>query len=275
MLAAALAARLPQIAVLVAQQGEGAPTGVVALAAGFWLVYLAAGLAQRRRGGAKDLANALVLVSASFAASSAFALLNGTLLGIDREGLALLAVASVYGIVSAGLLKRDRDGSALTGSIALALSALGFAELLGGDTLAIAWAARAALVAWLAVRLRELRYGAAALAYLALAATQRCSSRHLPGSPSRRPRTRPPGRRPSRSSPSPRCSSPCRPAGGTPPSRAAARRAADGEVLGMAEGLDGRIARPRRPPRGARGHAGDARARARGGDDVRVGPRSR
>jgi uncharacterized membrane protein len=169
LLVAALVASLPQVTVLALQHGEGAPGRVVAVVTGFWLMYLATGVALRRRSGPSSLANGLVLVSATLATGSAFGLLNGTFLGVDVEGIAVLAIAVVYGLLAAALLRSDRDGSALAGAVGLAVSALGFAELLGGEALAIAWAVQAALLAWLAGRLRELRYAAAALAYLGLA----------------------------------------------------------------------------------------------------------
>src|SRR5207253_1853256 len=48
-------------------------------------------------------------------------------------------------------------------------SVVGVADLLSGPTLAIAWAAEAAVLAWLARRIDEPRYQLASLAYLAAA----------------------------------------------------------------------------------------------------------
>jgi uncharacterized membrane protein len=87
------------------------------------------------------------------------------------EGWTMLVAAGVYGAVAAALFptRRHRDLSALAGAIGLALVAIGLADLLSGPTLAIAWAAEAAVLAWLARRIDEPRYQLASIAYLALA----------------------------------------------------------------------------------------------------------
>jgi uncharacterized membrane protein len=175
LLAAAGAASLGQAIWLVLQEGEGASGAVVAVAAAFWLATLAIGVARQLRGRAAELdrlAVSYLLASTAFAGSACSRLLNGELLGASRQGLALVAVAAVVSLVAAALYRRPsgRDLSALLGAAGLTVVAVGFADLLGGQTLAIAWAAQAALLAWLAARIGETRYHAAALAYLGLAA---------------------------------------------------------------------------------------------------------
>jgi uncharacterized membrane protein len=163
-----VAASLPQAAVLVGQ-AEPTEPGVVAVAAVFWLLYLAAAVGLQRRLGSGDLAPlpvSLILVSASFAGGAAAAQFAG-----NGQGWALVAVAAVYGAVSAPLFAkaRSRDLSALLGTVGLAVLAFGVADLLSGPALAVAWAAEAAVLAWLARRASELRFQIASLAYLAAA----------------------------------------------------------------------------------------------------------
>jgi uncharacterized membrane protein len=158
-------ASLPQAAVLVGQAEPTAPS-VVAVAAVFWLLYLAAAIGLQRRLGSPDLAPlpvSLILVSATFAGAAAAAQLAGS-----EQGWALVAVAAVYATVSVPFFgnAQSRDLSALLGTVALAVLALGVAALLSGPALALAWAAEAAVLAWLARRVGELRYQLASLAYL-------------------------------------------------------------------------------------------------------------
>lgn len=160
-----LAASLPQAAVLV---GQAQPTewSVVAVAAVFWLLYLATALAFQDRLRTADLAPVptfLVLISAWFAGAAAFAQFTGS-----GRGVALVAVAAVYGAAAARLF-RARDLSALLAVVGLAIFAFALADLVSGPALAIAWAADAAVLAWLARRVGEIRYQVASLAYLSAA----------------------------------------------------------------------------------------------------------
>jgi uncharacterized membrane protein len=168
LLAAAAVASGGQIAGLVWQSAPGS-TRVVLLAAVFWVVYLAITVARGLRNGEtlEPLTASLVVFAAAFAGSSAV-----RLFGHPGEGLALLIVAATYGFVASALLvcKTRRDLSTLLWAVALALAAVSAADLLSGKTLAVAWAAEAALLAWLAVRAREPRFQLGALAYLILAA---------------------------------------------------------------------------------------------------------
>jgi hypothetical protein len=168
-LAVGLAASGLQIAWLVAQEGEGAPGRVLVLAAAFVGLYLAAGLAAHVRGLVRE-GSTLVLASASLGIAAAPALLNGELAGAEEQGLALLGLGLVYGVLAAAFFGRDRDLSALLTAPALIASSLGFADLLGGTTLALVWAVQAAVLAWLGRRVLERRFQLASAAYVVLAA---------------------------------------------------------------------------------------------------------
>jgi uncharacterized membrane protein len=173
LLVAATVSAVPQLVLLVLDQGEGAaPPRVVLLATLFWLLLLGVGVASHISRGATrldSLSASLVVGSAVLAASSARVLLNGEIAGIGREGAAILAVAAVLGVLATVFFQRDRELSALLGGVGLTVAAIAVALLLAGGTLAVVWAAQAALLAWLAYRIRELRYGLGALAYLGLA----------------------------------------------------------------------------------------------------------
>jgi hypothetical protein len=163
-----------QAAWLVLQEGEGADGAVVALAAAYWLAILAIGVVRQLRVRTPELdrlAVSFLLASTTFAGASCSLLLNGELLGTSRQGLALGLVAAVVVLVSAALFRRRdaRDLSALLGAAGLAVAAVAFADLLGGQILAVAWAAQAALLAWLAARIGETRYHVASFVYLGLA----------------------------------------------------------------------------------------------------------
>lgn len=168
LLIAGIAVSLPQVAVLVVQ-AEPTEWNVVVAAAFFWLLYLGAAIAWQDRldtAALGTLPSSLVLLSGVFAGLASAAQFDGR-----REGWALLAVAAVYGIVAGFLFpaRRHRDLSALLAAVGLGIAAFALADLLSGPTLAIAWAAEAAVLAWLARRIGELRYQLAALAYLGLA----------------------------------------------------------------------------------------------------------
>jgi uncharacterized membrane protein len=173
LLAGAVLAGVPQIAALVAQQGEGAPGRVVVLAVVWWLALVTAGLVWQHDSPAGTLERAtvsLLMGSAGFALLSAPALLNGSIGELDRTGAALLLAALVYGAAAAATFRPARELSVLLAALALVLGAVAAASLFGGASLALVWAAEAIVLAWLAGRLAEARFGAAALAYLGLAA---------------------------------------------------------------------------------------------------------
>ena len=81
----------------------------------------------------------------------------------------LLAVALAYGAAGTALYHRDRDTASLLWAIGLTLAAIGAASLASGATLTIVWSAEAAILAWLAQRIKEPRFQLAAFAWLTLA----------------------------------------------------------------------------------------------------------
>jgi uncharacterized membrane protein len=168
LLAAALIATIWQTVGLVLD-AEVTDWGAVAVAAAFWLLYLAAAIAlqirlERRTLG--SLPSSLVLLGGLLAGVSTVALFDGT-----DEGWVLLAAAVVEALAAAALFPRvrQRDLSAFLGAVALGLGAVAVAILLSGPALTVAWAAEAAILAWLARRANELRYQVVALAYLTAA----------------------------------------------------------------------------------------------------------
>jgi uncharacterized membrane protein len=168
LLLAGLAASLPQIVVLVAQ-AEPTEWNVVAAATFFWLLYLGVAIGWQERLGTPALASlpaSLVVLSGLVGGGSAAAQFTGS-----KEGWMLLGVAATYGLLAASLfpVRRHRDLSALLGAVGLAIAAFALADLLSGPTLAIAWAAEAAVLAWLARRIDDVRYQLVAFAYLTAA----------------------------------------------------------------------------------------------------------
>ena len=168
LLIAGLAATLPQVVVLVAQ-AERTEWKVVSAAAFFWLLYLGAAIGWHERLRTPTLAplpGSIVILSGLVGAGAAAAQFTGR-----AEGWVLLGVAATYGLVAGFLFpaRHYRDLSALLGAVGLAITAFAVADLLSGPTLAIAWAAEAAVLAWLARRIDELRYQLAALVYLTAA----------------------------------------------------------------------------------------------------------
>jgi uncharacterized membrane protein len=169
MLQVAALVSVPQAVAQFAQ--AGAPhTGIVTLATAFWLLYVGAGLAFQLR-----LGPALAAAPASFLTGSAvFAGVSGALLFGQRDdglqqGVALLVVASVYVALAAALFRRVREPAMLLGALGLAAAAVGLAEALSGSSLTYAWAAEAAVLAWLSSRVRDARFQLPALVYLCLA----------------------------------------------------------------------------------------------------------
>jgi uncharacterized membrane protein len=169
LLGAGFLASLAQIATLV---DDGAVTDWdrVVLAAVFAALYVAAATALHwasEGDGLPTLSATLVTVSGVLTGATGAALFAG-----DDRGWTILAGALAFGLPAAALFPRpaDRDLSALLGAVSLALAAVGLAIILTGPSLAIAWAAEAAVLAWLAHRIAEPRYSIAALAYLGAAA---------------------------------------------------------------------------------------------------------
>jgi uncharacterized membrane protein len=171
LLAAGAIAVVVQTVWLALDVGADASAADIAVAAVVWLLALGAGMARReaREGETESLSTALILGSWLVAGISARVLFEGDVAGLDREGVAMAVAALTYGAVAAGWFTRDRDLSALLGAVGLAVGAVATSLLLGGGTLAIAYAAEAALLAWVAYRLVEPRYGFLSLGYLVLA----------------------------------------------------------------------------------------------------------
>src|ERR671935_2101834 len=144
--------------------------GIVTLATVFWLLYVAAGLAfQFRLGPALAAAPASFLTgSAVFAGISAAALYGQRDDGLP-QGIALLVVASVYVALAAALFRRVRESATLLWALGLTAGAVGLAQVLSGSSVTYAWAAEAALLAWVGSRVRDTRFQLPALAYLVLA----------------------------------------------------------------------------------------------------------
>jgi len=165
LLAAGFLATLPQIAILVAQ-GAATDWDRVFLGMLFAALYLSAAIGfhwVREEGGLPPLAATMAIVGGVVAGGTAAGLFAG-----DDRGWVTLAAAAPF--VALGVLlyrhAADRDLSALLAAIGLALVAVGLAFVLTGPSLTIAWAAEAAVLAWLARRIDEPRYTVAAVAYL-------------------------------------------------------------------------------------------------------------
>ena len=165
LLQAAAIVSAPQALAQVAA-AEGPRPGIVVIAATFWVLFLAAGLAfQLRLGRALAAAPAsFVIGSAVFAGASAMLLYNWA-----QQGHAVLVVSSVYLLAAVVLFRRVREVATLVWALGLGLAAVGLAETFSNSGLTVAWAAEAALLAWLAARLRDTRFQLASLAYLGLA----------------------------------------------------------------------------------------------------------
>src|SRR5262249_28635249 len=119
--------------------------------------------------GLDAVASSLMVWSAALAFYSAHVLFYGSS-QLDR-GVYLLVFAAFYGAIGTGFFVRP--GSRSLGNVlialALVLGAVGVADALSGGSLTYVWAAEAAARAWLASRVREVRFQVSALAYLGLA----------------------------------------------------------------------------------------------------------
>lgn len=169
LLSASVIVVVPQvIALAVEHRGEGAGWPLVAATA-CTAVLLAAGIALHLRSGESlEPFHATLILGAAVVEGVAQALLFHH----DRTGggVALLAVAAVYGALALPFaLRARRDLALLLFAVALAATAVGLADLLSGASLGVAWGAEAAVLAWLAFRIGDLRVQLGALAYLVLA----------------------------------------------------------------------------------------------------------
>jgi uncharacterized membrane protein len=174
LLGVGLAASLLEIAGLAAYADSVLSWSVIAVAASFWVLYLATGVAWQLYRGAVDrldrIATSITLLSASFGVLAAVRLFEGSWGHFDREGIAIGAIALVQGAVAAVFWRQSfRELSELHAGLALAVVAIAAADLLSGANLTYVWAAEAALLAWLAPRARERTFQLASFAYLTLA----------------------------------------------------------------------------------------------------------
>jgi uncharacterized membrane protein len=158
-----------QVEWLVASVGEPVGAGTLAVAAAFALGLLAfaVGLQVATR---KLLVDPTAL--AYSLAAFAVVLLGAVQLfdpGTDR-GIALLVAAAIWVAVFGALQWRKLEDLALAvGVSALALAAVGTADVLVGGTLTLVWAAEAVVLAIVAHQLGDARLRAMAIAYAALA----------------------------------------------------------------------------------------------------------
>ena len=147
-----------------------APADVLAVAAFYALLYAGTGVARQLR-----LRRAsLDPISTGFIAAGSLVAVDATLrlfATSEQRGLAFLTISIVYAIAGAYFFLRPatRDLSAQLTFVAFTLGAFAFAELLNGQPLAYAWAAEAAGLAWLARRVREIRFQLWSAVYLVLA----------------------------------------------------------------------------------------------------------
>jgi uncharacterized membrane protein len=146
---------------------------LVVLAAVFWALYLATGIAAQLVNGRDrptSTTTGFVLGSAGFAAYSVAIVLGDRHNGRD-QGIALLVAAAVYAAAAVPLSLRasGRTLGSLLYALALTAGAVGLADLLSGATLTYVWAGEAAVLAWLAARVGDARFQVASAAYLVLA----------------------------------------------------------------------------------------------------------
>jgi hypothetical protein len=170
LLAGAAVASLPQVVALVleAHRLDG---GAIAVAIVLGLLYLGAGVAEQLAGGGEALEPVpAIFVLGSLgvtwlAAARLFGPAGGT-----SAGAALLVASAVFGAACVALwLRVQRELATLLGTIALAVAAVGVANLLSGANLAYTFAAEGVVLAFAARQLREPRLQLGALFYLLLA----------------------------------------------------------------------------------------------------------
>jgi hypothetical protein len=146
---------------------------LVVLSGVFWALYLATGIAAQvvdGRDRPTRVTTGFVLGSAAFAAYSAAVVLGDRHGGRD-QGIALLVAATVYAAAGVQLSLRPsgRTLSSLLYAVGLTAGAVGLADVLSGATLTYVWAGEAAVLAWLAARVRDARFQIASAVYLAMA----------------------------------------------------------------------------------------------------------
>ncbi len=163
LLGAAVAASAPQ-AVALMLDADGRHGSALAVAIAFWLLYATAGVAGQRGRELAAAPSSLLVFSGAFAGASCQLLYDGR-----AAGTATLVAALAYAVLAVAGFAAQRDVWALAAAIALAVGAVAAAQLLDGNVLAVAWAAEAAVLAWLARRVREIKLQLASLVWLGLA----------------------------------------------------------------------------------------------------------
>ena len=161
------AVSVPQLIVLVLDEGDPARARVLVVAAAFGLLYLGTGVARQLRADGPRLdaiAGAYAGGNVALTLFSSFVLLSG-----DARGVAVAAAAVIYGAVAATGWRREPELAALASAAASALAAVALAQFLDGPALVVAWAAETAALAWLGRRVADSRFQLLALAYLGLA----------------------------------------------------------------------------------------------------------
>ena len=148
---------------------DAVDAGSIAVAAVFTLGVLAVAVGlqlETRKALVDPLALTYALGAFAVALLAAVQLFDA---GTDR-GIALLAAAAIWAVVFAALQLRKLEDLALAvGVSALALAAVGTADLLVGGTLTVVWAAEAVVLAMVARQLGDARLRVTAIAYAALA----------------------------------------------------------------------------------------------------------
>jgi uncharacterized membrane protein len=154
--------------------------GTVAVAAAFVLTLL--GISVGRQVAARRTEIDPIALSYALA-SFASVLVLGAQLFDERtdRGTALLVAAVAWGVVCAALQwRRLPDLALVVGSSALALAAVGSADLLSDAALTIAWAAEALVLALLARQFGDARLQALGIVYAALASVSALVSQGRP-----------------------------------------------------------------------------------------------
>jgi hypothetical protein len=150
--------------------GDKRSYAFLAVAGGLFLAgYVAERLGPRSRREAFVTAVFAVAALWPLTLTAVATLVDGRLWSVDLHGLVLLGVAALYGSFAATLLFRRRNYATLLWALAFLVAAIAEGRLVSGQWLAGIWAASVAVLAWLALRTGERRFGIAALAYLGCA----------------------------------------------------------------------------------------------------------
>jgi uncharacterized membrane protein len=151
--------------VLVADTGDH---GAIAVASAFFVLLLATSLARQRVAEAEELdplASPLSVGAAGLALIASLTIFESQ----THAGVELLVAAAVVVIAAALAFRFSSDLAVLLGGTALALGAVGTADLLSSRSLTIVWAVEAILLGGAGMYLRQPRFRVAGLAYVALA----------------------------------------------------------------------------------------------------------